>query len=146
MTRRLMTVAVVTMAMAMVMEVMAQERRQGGPPPYDLAAETTVTGIATEVETFTPPSGAPQSILMMTVDKTPTGVFLGPAEWFGRQNFRIEAGARVEVVGLTGARFNGNPAVMPRTIKVGTRVLEVRNAKGIPAWDQRIGAVGPGVR
>lgn len=136
MTRRLMTVAVVTMAMVMVMEAMAQERRQGGPPPYNLAAETTVIGLATEVNEITPPSGPPQSILMMTVDNAQMGVFLGPAEWFNRQNFRIEAGARVEVVGLTGARFNGNPAVMPRTVKVGTRVLEVRNAKGIPAWEK----------
>lgn len=114
----------------------AQERRQGGPPPYNFANETTVSGVAVEVTEITPPSGAPQAILMMTVDNAQMGVFLGPAEWFNRQNFRVGAGAKVEVVGLTGARFNGNPAVMPRTVKVGTRVLEVRDAKGIPAWEK----------
>lgn len=135
MMKRLMTsVAVAVTVMTMVGS--AQERRQGGPPPYNLANETTVRGVAIEVNEITPPSGAPQAILMMTVDNAPMGVFLGPAEWFNKQNFRVGAGANVEVVGLTGARFNGNPAVMPRTVKVGTRVLEIRDAKGVPVWEK----------
>ncbi len=112
----------------------AQERRQAGPPPYDRAKETTVTAVVRGVESSQPPQGPAQAILMVTYKDAPLAVFLGPDAWFKSQSVSFKEGAAVEVTGLQGARYNGNPAMMPRTIKVGTRVLELRDAEGNPKW------------
>lgn len=111
----------------------AQERRQAGPQ-YDRAKEVTITAVVRSVETAQPPQGPAQAILMVTYKDAPLAVFLGPEAWFKAQSVSFKEGASVEVTGLQGARYNGNPAMMPRTIKVGTRVLELRDAEGNPKW------------
>lgn len=112
----------------------AQERRGGGPP-YVLADEVTVTGTVVGVETFTPPDGVPRAALNITAEGKPLAILLGPQEWFATQRFTFEKGASVQVTGLTGSRLNSMPAMLPRLVKVGTRTLTIRNAKGEPMWE-----------
>jgi hypothetical protein len=114
--------------------VHAQERRAGGPP-YNPAEEVTVSGIVVSVETFTPPDNVARGILNVTVDGKPLVILLGPQEWFAAQRFSFEKGASVQVTGLTGSRMDSKPAMMPRLVKVGTRTLTIRNAKGEPMWE-----------
>jgi hypothetical protein len=115
----------------------AQERRSGGPPPYDVASEVTVSGT---VETFEAGPGIKRVILTLTVDNAPLAVILGPDVWVEKQGFTFTKGATAQVVGLTGFRANSNPAMMPRLVKVGSKTLTLRDATGKPLWDG-----GPGL-
>ena len=114
----------------------AQERRSGGPPPYDLASEVTVSGTVVGVETFEAGPGVKRVILTLTVDNAPLAVILGPDVWVEKQGFTFTKGATAQVVGLTGFKANSNPAMMPRLVKVGSKTLTLRDATGKPLWDQ----------
>jgi hypothetical protein len=113
----------------------AQERRQGGPAPYDPSKEVTVSGVVKGMESIEVPDGK-RAILVLTVNNENVGILLGPEPWVQKQGVTFAPGAKVEVVGLTGFRFNGGSAVMPRTVKVGTKILTVRDATGKPLWEQ----------
>jgi hypothetical protein len=113
----------------------AQERRQGGPAPYDPSREVTVSGVVKGMESIEVPDGK-RAILVLTVNNENVGILLGPEPWVQKQGVTFAPGAKVEVVGLTGFRFNGGSAVMPRTVKVGTKILTVRDAAGKPLWEQ----------
>ena len=113
----------------------AQERRQGGPPPYDPSKEVTVTGVVKGMESIEVPDGK-RAILVLTVNNENLGILLGPEPWVQKQGVTFAAGASVQVVGLTGYRFNGGPAMMPRTVKVGSKTLTLRDATGKPLWPQ----------
>ena len=114
----------------------AQERRSGGPPPYDVASEVTVSGTVVGVETLEAGPGVKRVILTLTVDNAPLAVILGPDVWVEKQGFAFTKGATAQVVGLTGYRANSNPAMMPRLVKVGSKTLTLRDATGKPLWDQ----------
>lgn len=115
-------------------EPRAQERRQSGPPPYDLKAEVTVTGTVIGTETLSPPDRPEQTILLLTVKGEKLGVFLGPSEWFAKQKFAITKGAEAQVLANTGFRYPGGAAVQPRTVKIGKQTLTLRDATGTPMW------------
>lgn len=116
----------------------AQERRQGGPPPYNPANEITVTASVISLDTVTPPDGAAaQAVLMIEAEGGALGVFMGPSAWFTKQGVTFRKGDTVEVTGLRGARYNGNPALMPRIVKVGNKTVTLRDAKGLPMWEAR---------
>src|SRR5687767_4064451 len=100
----------------------AQERRSGGPPPYDLAQEVTVSGVVKGMETIEIPDGK-RSILVLTVNNEELGIILGPDTWVQKQGVTFAPGASVQVVGLIGYRYQGGPAMMPRTVKAGTKTL-----------------------
>lgn len=126
---------VLIVAFGVSSSVWAQERRQGGPPPYDPSKEVTVSGVVKGMETIEVPDGK-RSILVLTVNNENLGVLLGPETWFEKQGVRFAPGATVEVVGLTGYRYNGGSAMMPRTVKVGTKTLKLRDDAGKPLWEQ----------
>ena len=113
----------------------AQERREGGPPPYDPSKEVTVSGTVTGTETIEVPDGT-RVILMLTVNAAPLGVILGPEAWVLKQGVAFTKGATVQVVGLTGYRYNSSPAMQPRTVKVGAKTLTLRDATGKPLWEE----------
>jgi hypothetical protein len=114
----------------------AQERRSGGPPPYDVASEVTVTGTVMGVETVEVGPGVKRVILKITVDNAPLGVILGPDGWVEKQGVTFAKGVTAQVVGLTGFRYEGGSAMMPRMVKVGSKTLTLRDATGKPLWDQ----------
>ena len=113
----------------------AQERRQGGAPPYDPSKEVAVAGVVKGMESIEVPDGK-RSILVLTVNSEPLGILLGPETWVQKQGATFAPGAKVQVVGLTGYRFNGGSAMMPRTVKVGSKTLTVRDATGKALGEQ----------
>ena len=131
-------VSLCALALMMATCLGAQERRQGGPPPYDPSKEVTVLGVVKGMESIEVPDGK-RSILVLTVNKEPLGIILGPELWVQKQGVTFAPGASVQVVGLTGYRFNGGSAMMPRTVKVGSKTLTVRDASGKPLFG------GPGL-
>ena len=116
----------------------AQERRTGGPPPYDVSQEVTVSGVVKGMETIEVPSGK-RSVLVLTVNNESLGILLGPEDWVQKQGVTFSAGASVQVVGLTGYRYDGGAAMMPRTVKAGTKTLTLRDETGKPLFG------GPGL-
>ena len=127
---------VLPILMLLTVSVAGQEmRRQGGPPPYNPKAEVTVNGTVIGTETITPPDRPEQTILLLTVDNAKLAVVVGPTDWVTKQKFEFAKGAAAQVVGNKGFVYRGTEAVQPRTVKVGTRTLEVRDASGKPAWE-----------
>ena len=128
--------AVAIFALVVSTSVIAQERRAaGGPPPYNLAKETTVTGTVIGTEVIDPGDRPPMTVLMMTVNKTEFGVFLGPNEWVTKQNFAFTKGASVQVTGMTGFKYKGLDAVTARIVKVGAKSLVLRDDTGKAKWE-----------
>lgn len=123
------------LALMLASTLTAQERRQGGPPPYDPSKEVTVSGVVTGTETIEVGSDK-RRILMVTVEGTPMGVILGPDTWVEKQGIAFAKGNTVQVIGLTGYRYDGNPAMMPRMVKVGSKTLTLRDASGKPLWGE----------
>lgn len=115
-----------------------QERRQGGPPPYDPSKEVTVSGVVKGMESIDVPDGR-RSILVLTVNNENLGILLGPETWVQKQGVTFAAGAQVQVVGLTGYRYNGGSAMMPRSVKAGAKTLTLRDETGKPLFG------GPGL-
>ena len=118
--------------------VQAQERRAApasGQPPYNPAKETTVTGTVIGTEVIDPGDRPPMTVLMLTVNKTEFGVFLGPDSWVSKQNFAFTKGAAAQVTGMTGFRYKGLDAVTARTVKVGAKTLTLRDATGKAKWE-----------
>ena len=127
---------IVVSALLLSVSPTAQEmRRQGGPPPYNPKTEVTVTGTVIETETITPPDRPEMTVLLLTVDNAKLAVFIGPTDWVKKQKFEFTKGAAATVVGNKGFVFRGTEAVQPRTVKIGTRTLEVRDASGKPVWE-----------
>jgi hypothetical protein len=130
-----MVAPVLALALMMTSALAAQERRQGGPPPYDPSKEVTVTGVVKGMETIEVPDGK-RAILVLTVNNENLGILLGPETWVNKQSVTFKAGESVQVVGLTGYRYNGGSAMMPRTVKAGAKTLKLRDDTGKPLWEQ----------
>lgn len=126
------------LALALSAAASAQERRQGGDgsglPPYNLSTEVTVSGKVASTETAPTMSGGEMATVTVTVDGGPLHVLLGPPDFVKKQAFAITANATVQVTGMPGLRLNGEPAMIARTLKVGTRTMTLRDATGAPAW------------
>jgi hypothetical protein len=127
--------ALIALALMMTTCLDAQERRQGGAPPYDPSKEVTVSGSVIDTETIEVGSDK-RRILMVTIDGAPTGIILGPDAWVEKQGVVFAKGATVQVVGLTGYKYDGHPALMPRTVKGGNKTLTLRDETGKPLWEQ----------
>ena len=123
------------LALTMTTCLGAQERRQGGPSPYDPSKEVTVSGVVKGMEAIEVADGK-RAILVLTVNNESLGIILGPEPWVQKQGVAFAAGASVQVVGLTGYRYNGGSAMMPRTVKVGSKTLTLRDTSGKPLWEQ----------
>jgi hypothetical protein len=132
-TRRLAFVIALTLSMPLAAG--AQERRQGGPPPYDLAGEKTVSGTIVGTDSIAPPNRSPMMYLTVTVDGSRLQIILAPEDWMKKQEFAFKAGSTVEITGVPGFRLNSEPAMMARKLKSGSQTLEVRDAQGKPRWE-----------
>ena len=131
---RILTCALVLGIAAISSPMAAQERRQGGPTPYNLTSEKTITATVVGLDTTEPVEGRQVTFLAVTVAGTPLKVFLGPPDWMKKQNFAFTKGATAEITGVGGYRLNGD-AIMPRKIKIGNRTLTFRDDTGTPLWE-----------
>lgn len=129
------TALLIVIALTMTSLAQAQQRRQGGPPPYDPTKEVTVSGVITETQVIEAP-GATRLVLVMTVEGKTVGVILGPVDWTQKQNFAFPVGATAQVVGQTGFRFNSGPAMSPRLVKIGSKTLTLRDGTGQALWEK----------
>jgi hypothetical protein len=128
--------AVFGLVLMVTSSLAAQERRQGGgPPPYNPSKEVTVTGVVKGME-LTEVEDGKRAILLLTVDNENLGVLLGPETWVEKQGVKFAPGTSVQVTGLTGYRYKGGSAIMPRVVKAGAKTLKLRDDAGKPLWEQ----------
>ncbi|WP_456434483.1 hypothetical protein [Thermosulfuriphilus sp.] len=90
--------------------------------------ETSIKGQVLEI---TPPVAKVQ-----TDQGQSYNVRLGPVWFWRKNNYRLNVGDQVEIVGYR----QGN-LIFPQTIKVGDQEIRLRDARGLPLW--RHGGWGP---
>lgn len=128
-------ISLLALALLLPAAPFGQERRQaGGPPPYDVRAETTARGTAGKMYPFESGPAGPMMILPVTVEGRTLQLILGPADFVEKQTVTIKDGVAVEVTGVPGFQLNGEPAMLTRQVKSGTATLTLRDAAGQPAW------------
>jgi hypothetical protein len=119
----------------------AQERRSGGGgnglPPYNVAKERHVTGEVTGTGTTEMQDGSSMAVLNLKVDGGAFHVLLGPAGWVKAQGITFATGTSVVATGMAdGLKVMGEPAMIVREIKAGTKTVALRDATGTPAWEK----------
>jgi hypothetical protein len=107
----------------------------GGGRFYNPGTETTVTGTVQQVKTVSGRAGRGWGGLHLDV-KTDSGtldVHLGPAAFIAAKNFKFTKGDRVEVTG-SKVTYEGHEAIIAREVKMGSKVLTLRDTQGVPEW------------
>jgi hypothetical protein len=119
------------------------QRGQGGPGMrqgggmYDPATEATITGTIETVQPMAPPAGGPGGLhLMLRAEAGVIEVDLGPTTYITSKGFEFAKGDQVTVIGSKIKR-DGQDAVIARQVTKGDKVLDLRNAQGIPMWSGR---------
>ncbi len=101
---------------------------------YNTATVETLSGEVTRVDRFMPGRGMGYGVHLNLKTATETiDVHLGPSWYVEQQGLVFAPGDKVEV---TGSRitYQGKPAVIAREVKKGDKVLQLRDAQGVPAW------------
>jgi|SRR5579871_6377209 len=124
---------VVAGALLLSWNVVAQEQRQAGPPPYDVSHEKIVKAKVVGTDVIEPAPGRQMMYLKVTVDGKPVNVIMAPPDWIKKQNFVFTAGAAADVTGIAGYRLNGE-AIMARKIVIGGKTLTLRSDDGKALW------------
>lgn len=107
------------------------DRKGGGPPVYDLAAETTLAGTVAEVVPQSCPCGGIH--VRLTTADGDVEVGLGPVAFLSELGATFAAGDALEVTGA--APKNDAPAdFLARSVKKGEATYELRDAAGSPRW------------
>ena len=94
----------------------------------------TVSGEVMKVEKIMPMRGMSYGIhLTVKTDRGDISVHLGPAWYIDKQEPAIQVGDKVEVKG-SRVTFQGNPAIIAQEVRMGDRVLMLRDDNGYPMW------------
>jgi hypothetical protein len=134
-TLKLLSTAMIVVGLAVT--AFAQGGMRRGPAHYNPATETTLTGTLDEVKSMPSPGRGGGGVhLVLSTDKTPVEVRVGPASFVSSRNFTFEKGDRLTVVG-SKVTMNGQQVVIAREIRKGDQVLTLRDAKGFPLWSRR---------
>jgi cytochrome c len=132
------------MAVAQALAVQASSTMpagQRGARRYKPADEITVKGTVKEVKEYTSPRGRVGTHLMVQTEQGGIlDVHLGPASFLKEKQCSFAAGDHVEI---TGAKAGSGVLLARQAVKDG-KVLELRDASGVPMWAGRRGAMGQG--
>jgi len=106
-------------------------RHGGGPPAYDLAAETTISGRVADVVPQNCACGGLHLKLATASGELEVG--LGPAAFLGELGAQFAVGDELQI---TGAKpKNEAPAdFLARSVKKGESTYDLRDAAGAPRW------------
>lgn len=115
----------------------SQRNRGQGPgmPNYDTAAEVTLSGTVTKVESHVGRMGWNGTHLVVSFDAETLSVHVGPSNYLVQQGFSFAVGDQVEVTG-SRIKLEGTDVLIAREIKKGDKVLTLRNSQGVPAWSR----------
>lgn len=101
---------------------------------YNPATVQTLRGEVLKVEKLIPAEGMSDGLHLILKTKEETiPVHLGPIWYLERQEFSVEPGDRIEVVG-SRISFDGSPALVAGQVKKSDKVLSLREESGFPLW------------
>lgn len=130
------------LSLALVSGVFAQPGmgRGGGKGPGDpfsrMYNPATVETVSGTVENVTKVTGKGPSYgvhFTLKTDKETVPVHLGPAWYMDKQEVKPAAGDKVEVTG-SRVTYEGKPAIIAGQVKKDGKILNLRDANGVPAW------------
>lgn len=135
--RRTVTLLLLLAAVPGVVSGQGRRSSNGGGmmPPYDVSQEMTVSGTLIKSFTFGEEMSNPLALIAMDVEGRTLHAFLGPAEFVAAQEFTFEEGVAVEIKAIGGFRFDGEAAVMARSVRIGDEVLQLRDEDGKARWE-----------
>lgn len=108
-----------------------QGRHAGGPPAYDVAAETTLSGRVAEL--LPQPCACGGLHLRLTTAAGDVEVALGPSQYLADIGAAFLPQDELLVTGAKPA--NAAPAeFLARSIRKGDATFELRDAAGLPRW------------
>jgi hypothetical protein len=101
---------------------------------YNAQSVETVRGEVVSVDTIRPMRGMHQGVhLTLKTDKGEIAVHLGPSWYVENQEVKLVPHDTIEVKG-SRVTFDGKPAIIAAEVKKGDKVLELRDANGLPVW------------
>jgi len=101
---------------------------------YDPATVQTLRGEVLKLDKLIPMEGMSDGLDLVLKTKEETiPVHLGPVWYLEHQEFLIESGNRIEVVG-SRMSFEGSPALIAAEVKKADKVLSLREENGFPLW------------
>lgn len=107
---------------------------------FDPANMTTINGTVTEVSRFFLVDDDGAEWLRLQVRSDLGQVFtvqLGPRDYISRQDFYAAAGDRITLSGSQTTAW-GRPVILPVTVTVSGRSLNLRDPDGRPLWEQSV--------
>jgi hypothetical protein len=126
-------VGAVTVLLIVLLSVM-QTPQKKGPPPYNAAAETTVSGVVEETREFFCGVSDEQGLhLVLRTNQGKVMVHVAPARFLRSQQITINPNDQVSVVG-TRVNYQGQESMLAREITRGNEVLVLRDHEGRPLW------------
>ncbi|PLX83231.1 MAG: DNA-binding protein [Desulfuromonas sp.] len=101
---------------------------------YDPAAEQSLQGTVMRLDRSAPVRGMADGLhLILKTRDGQVSVHLGPVWFLERQDFSLEEGSSVEVVG-SRVIFDGASVLIARQVKKADKVLVLRDGEGFPRW------------
>jgi len=107
---------------------------------YDMDTEVTIKGTIVkvkEVESEHDCGRMGRKGIHLVVDAGDSAVIvhLGPTKFIEKQDFSLEKGDQVEIIG-SKVTLDNKDVLIARQVKKGDKVLILRNEQGIPAWSR----------
>jgi hypothetical protein len=101
---------------------------------YNPQTVETLSGEVVTVDRITPMKGMNYGVhLTVKTDKGTISVHLGPGWYIENQDVTILPKDKIEVKG-SRVTFEGKPTIIAATVTKGDEVMELRDARGFPAW------------
>jgi hypothetical protein len=97
----------------------------------------TVSGKVVKIDEIMPMRGMSRGIhLTLRTGKGDVSVHLGPAWYINKQEPAVQVGDRVDIKGSM-VTFHGGPVMIAQEVRMGDRVLRLRDDNGMPMWAGR---------
>jgi hypothetical protein len=110
---------------------------------YNPKTETTVSGTVEQVRTISRGAGWGGTHLDLKTGTGTLDIHVGPSRYVASKGFTFAKGDKIEVTG-SKVSFHEHDAIIAREIKIGGKVLTLRNDQGIPEWAGGRRGGGPG--
>ncbi len=132
-------------ALLCTLPLVAQKGQETSPPKYDVRTETKMKGTLEEVKL--PPKGSEKEIAHLLV-KTGTDtvdVYLCPKSFLDDMGVSFSKGDEIALAG-SKVKQGGAELILAREVVKGTDTLVLRDEKGNPVYDERLGVRWHGTR
>jgi hypothetical protein len=104
---------------------------------YDPKTVETLSGEIVAIKAAQ--SGMPGVANRVTLDlktaKETVAVYLGPEDYYQKQNVKLAQGDKVEIKG-SRVTMGGHPVIIPNYVKKGDQVLKLWDDQGMPPWSR----------